>query len=52
MIVHNNKQYLLMRDGKPYDEAQSSISPAQLSEIREYMQTHEGETLIAENGED
>lgn len=52
MIYHNGKRYVLMKNGRPYEEAYSSLTPAQLSEIKTYMETHEGETLIAENGVD
>ena len=52
MIYYNGKRYLRMKNGQPYEEAYSSISIAQFNEIKTYMATHEGETIIAENGED
>ena len=52
MIYHNGKRYLRMKNGQPYEEAYSSLTPANIQEIQTYLVNHEGETIIAENGED
>ena len=52
MIYHNGKRYLRMKNGQPYEEAYSSLTPANIQEIQTYLVSHEGETVIAENGED
>lgn len=52
MIYRNGKKYMLMKNGRPYQEAYSSIPPVQLKAIYKYFSSHRGETQLAENGND
>lgn len=52
MIYRKGQKYIAMKDGKVFEEAVSSLTKVQVTEIISYLTTHEGTTKIAENGED
>ena len=52
MIYRKGQKYIAMKDGKIFEEAVSSMLKVELNEIQTYMETHEGRTEIAANGED